>query len=295
MATANASMTGVEVTRPNALRKILVFLLFFVVELIAFAIIPLQGALPRETLLIMQAVVVVLLLGVALWLRRSASGRPYWPVFYAFFVGGLAVLVSTVLSGSLVTLLGANEPPTTPQDAGVANFSQSLLRVVVILVCMAIVGTDWRSLYLQKGRLGLGLAMGIPAFLVMAVIAFIPITKVDWGPRTLLSLWPWILLYIFSNAFSEELLFRGIFLKRYEPFLGKWLALLLTALAFSLSHLTVAYAASTIQFVAVLFPLALAWGWMMQKTDSIWGSVLFHAGGDCVIIFAIYGTLAAPK
>ena len=114
------------------------------------------------------------------------------------------------------------------------------------------------------------------------------------GPGTLLSLWPWILLYILSNAFAEELLYRGVFLKRYEPFLGKWLSLLVTALAFSLSHMQVAYVASTVQFVALLFPFALVWGWMMQKTDSLWGSVLFHAGGDCMIIFAIYASLAMP-
>ncbi len=294
MATVNASRAGLGVAWPSVLRKKLIFLLFFVVESAVFAILPLSGAVPRGSLLIMQAVLLAVLLAVTLWLRRSESGRPYWQVCYAFFVGGLAILVSTVLSGSLVTLLGANEPPITPQDAGIANFSQSLLRVATILTLMAIVRTDWGSIYLHKGRIGLSLAIGIAGFIVLAVIAFLPITSVAWGPSTLLSLWPWILLYILSNAFSEELLFRGIFLKRYEPFLGKWLSLLLTAVVFSLSHMAVAYVASTIQFVALLFPFALVWGWMMQKTDTLWGSALFHAGGDCIIIFGIYASLAAP-
>src|SRR5512140_197858 len=101
MTTAKASMTNVGPAQVGLHNKTLIFLLFFVVESTVFAILPLSGVLPRTLLIIMQAVLLAILLGVTLWLRRSTSGRSYWPVFYAFFVGGLAVLVSTVLSGSL--------------------------------------------------------------------------------------------------------------------------------------------------------------------------------------------------
>jgi membrane protease YdiL (CAAX protease family) len=30
--------------------------------------------------------------------------------------------------------------------------------------------------------------------------------------------------------------------------------------------------------------LALLWGWLMQRSDSLWGSVLIHAGGDVLIL-----------
>jgi membrane protease YdiL (CAAX protease family) len=209
-------------------------------------------------------------------------------VFYAFFVGGLAVLVSTIFSGSLMRLLGASDPPTNPQEVGLANFSQSVLRVVTVLVLMAIVRTDWRSMYLQKGRLGLGLAVGIPGFLVLAALSLLPI-----GVNKLLPLLPWILLYVLSNALAEELIFRGILLKRYEALMGKWLALLLASIVFTLLHFPAGYVVNAILFVVQLFPFALVWGWLMQKTDSIWGSVLFHAGADCIIIFNIYKVLGA--
>jgi membrane protease YdiL (CAAX protease family) len=268
--------------------KTLVFLLFFVAEALAFAIVPLAGFMTGGPLRIMQAILVAILLGVTLWLRRSESGKPYWPVCYAFFVGGMAVLVSTVFSGGLMALLGAGDPPTDPQGAGVAAFSQGFLRVVTILVLMAIVRTEWRSMYLQKGRIGLGLAVGIPGFLVLAAWGLLPI-----GVNKLLALLPWILLYILSNAFGEELMFRGIFLKQYEAFLGKWPALLLTAITFTLLHFQAGYVVNAILFLVQLFPFALVWGWLMQKTDSIWGSVLFHAGADCIIIFSIYRSLGA--
>jgi membrane protease YdiL (CAAX protease family) len=44
------------------------------------------------------------------------------------------------------------------------------------------------------------------------------------------------------------------------------------------------------QFLLILFPLALIWGYLMQKTDSLWGSAIFHAGADCVIIFGIFAS-----
>jgi membrane protease YdiL (CAAX protease family) len=34
----------------------------------------------------------------------------------------------------------------------------------------------------------------------------------------------------------------------------------------------------------VLFLLALAWGYAIQKTGGLLGSVFFHAGGDLLII-----------
>lgn len=288
MTTAKASMTNVGPAQVGLHNKTLIFLLFFVVESMVFAIIPLSGFLPRTPLLIMQAVVVALLLGVTLWLRRSTSGRSYWPVFYAFFVGGMAVLVSTVLSGSLLALFGKPDPPTDPQGVALANFSMSLLRVAVILVLMAIVGTEWGSIYLHKGRLGLGLAIGIPGFLVLAVWGLMPIAAQPDGVNLLLSLLPSILLYILSNAFMEELLFRGIFLKRYEAFLGKGLALWLATLVFTVAHYQAGYVVNSILFLVQLLPFALAWGWLMQKSDGLWGSVLFHAGADCIIIYNIF-------
>lgn len=287
MTTAKASMKNVGLVRPSWLKRPLVFLLFFVVESMVFAIIPLSGFLPRTVLIIMQVVLLAILLVITLWLRRSASGGSYWPVFFAFFVGGLAVLVGKVLSGSLVRLFGATEPPTNPQDVAIAKFSESLLFVAVILVMMAIVGTDWRSLYLQKGRIGLGLAVGIAGFVVLAAIAFLPMIGQTGGVNKLLSLSPWILLFVLANGFTEELLYRGIFLKRYEPFLGKGLSLWLVTIAFTLVHFQAGYVVNAILFLVQLFPLALIWGWLMQKTDSIWGSVLFHAGADCIIFFAI--------
>ena len=39
---------------------------------------------------------------------------------------------------------------------------------------------------------------------------------------------------------------------------------------------------------------ASAGSWMMQQTDTLWGIGAIHAGGNCMIIFAIFASLALP-
>jgi membrane protease YdiL (CAAX protease family) len=89
----------------------------------------------------------------------------------------------------------------------------------------------------------------------------------------------------------EELLYRGLFLKQYEPFLGKGLSNLLTAVIFTLIHLQVTYPSDMVQFLFIALAFGLVWGYMMQKTDNIWGAVLFHAAGNLLVIFAAYARM----
>ena len=60
---------------------------------------------------------------------------------------------------------------------------------------------------------------------------------------------------------------------------------------FTLIHVQVTYVSDVLQFLLIVFPLALVWGYLMQKTDSLWGSALFHAGADCMIILGIYASM----
>jgi membrane protease YdiL (CAAX protease family) len=52
----------------------------------------------------------------------------------------------------------------------------------------------------------------------------------------------------------------------------------------------VTYTRDQLLFLAVVVPLALAWGAIMQKTESIWGSILFHAGMDIPVFLSIFST-----
>jgi membrane protease YdiL (CAAX protease family) len=101
-------------------------------------------------------------------------------------------------------------------------------------------------------------------------------------------------MFVVSNAFMEELLFRGLFLGRYEPLIGKWLAILSTALAFTLAHMQITYAPNLWSFLLVTLGFSIAWAWLMQKTGNLWGSVLFHAGdADLLIILPVFSSFGA--
>lgn len=265
------------------------FLVCLVLQAMVFAILPMSARVPVNALLYWQAGLSVLLLLASLGLRGSETGRKYWRLTYALFVAAAAVLLSTLFSGGFVDWVGVT--PASPQWVAVAKLSESLWRVVPILVLMAMISTDPGSIYLGKGRLGLGLGVGIAAFVVFAGVAFMPLAGKGEMVGKLLPLTPWILVFVLSNGFMEELLFRGVFLKRYEPFLGKGLANLLTAVVFTLAHVQVTYVADVLQFLVIVFPLALLWGYLMQKSDSLWGSALFHAGADCMIVFGIFASM----
>jgi membrane protease YdiL (CAAX protease family) len=93
---------------------------------------------------------------------------------------------------------------------------------------------------------------------------------------------------VLANGAQEELLFRGLFLRKLEPFFGKFLSNCLIALVFTVLHKGSTYTSSEYIFLAILTPIALVWGYVMQKTDSVWGSILFHAGMDIPIFLGIF-------
>jgi membrane protease YdiL (CAAX protease family) len=283
-------MNGTDPSSSGWLRKSSVFLLFFLVETMVFAIITLSPYLSQTALLGFHTGLTAALLVIALLLRRSARGRRYWPAVYAFFVAGAAVLISSLFSDDLLRLFG--QTVTTPQGIAVAKFSESILRVIPILVLMPIMGFDWRSMYLKIGKVRLWLPIALAALIVFPALAYFSLSNSQAGVLDkLLPLWPWILLFVLSNGFMEELLYRGLFLQKYEPFLGKGLSIILTAIVFALMHTQVTYAAQMIQFLVIVLVLSLIWGILIQKSDSLWGAVLFHAAGDCLVIFAAYASM----
>ena len=282
-----ATAAGTGTSSPAGVGKGVFFIACLVVESLVFAILPLSSRLPVGSLLYVHAGITASLLVAAVLASRSDAWRLYWPLLYAFFAGGTAVLLSTLFGERLLEAL----PVVSVSAAWIAlaKLSEGLWRVAAILLLMAAAGIDLRSLYLAKGRLGLGLTIGLAGFAVCAALAFLPVLGQPGGWNKLVSLAPWILTFVLANGFAEELLFRGLFLKRYQAFLGKGLSNLLAALTFTLLHLQVTYVSEVAVFLLVLFPLALLWGWLMQKTGSLWGSVLLHAGADCLLVFGIFG------
>ena len=226
------------------------------------------------------------------WVARGEHRiSPYRPVFFAYFAAVLGPSLGFFFGDWGLRLFCLTIH--IPAGIAVTKFSQALLTVIGILAIARLGGENLASLYIRKGRLILGLSVGLIAFATCAVLAFQQPAIKGLGMAKLAPMMPWILLFVASNALMEELVFRGLFLGRYEPLVGKWLAILSTALAFALAYMQVSYAPDIVGFIAVTLVLAVAWGWLMHKTGSLWGSALFHAGADLLIILPIFRTLGA--
>ena len=229
----------------------------------------------------------------ALWWAARDEGQlsRFRPVFFAYFTAVLGLSLGFFFADRALKLFGLTTQ--TPVGIAMAKFLQASLIVIGILAVARLCGEDLASLYIRKGRLLLRLSVGLITAAACLVLTLLQPAVRALGTARLISLAPWILLFVVSNAFMEELLFRGLFLGRYEPLMGKWLAILSTGLAFTLAHMQVTYAPNLWAFLLITFGFSIAWGWLMQKSGSLWGPVLFHAGADFLIILPIFSSLGA--
>ena len=78
---------------------------------------------------------------------------------------------------------------------------------------------------------------------------------------------------------TEEIFFRGFIFAGLAPRLGVWRAMLVSALVFSLFHLSLGL------LVPVLITGFLL-AWLYRQTGSIWPSILAHAGQNTLAVLA---------
>jgi uncharacterized protein len=283
--------------RMGRLERAGLFVLILAVSLFVFVVLShFRPLLPKGADLPARIVAAAVLLAATLIARRVERFRRYWKVCLALFVGVVSISVDyhLLLGQRLGALAGID--PHTPAGWAVDKAGGALTVAAIVVAVTLLSGGNAASLYLGKGRrLGLGLAVGGATFVLAAATA-IPLAGFMFEGRNLslarvLPWTPWILVFVLSNAFGEELLFRGLFLGRLEPLLGRFPANLIAALPFILMHYGVPYTAQQALFLGVLLPLALVWGWLAQKTGSIWGSVLFHAGMDVSVMVGVFSRL----
>ncbi len=234
----------------------------------------------------------VILLAASLLARRSSRLEKYWRLLFAFFIMALVVSLDLVIGNYLVLYLGVTG--STPLSAALQKLNEFVLVAALVIPFTLASGGNLGSLYIQKGNLKLGLAIGLVAF-ALAAAGSIPMAGLfnaqDLNVARIVPWIPWLLILVLSNAALEELWFRGLFLRKLDPFFGKFISNFLIAFVFTLMHGTVTYTVNNYFFLAILFPLALAWGYITQKTDSLWGSILFHAGMDIPIFLGIFSAM----
>ncbi len=222
--------------------------------------------------------------------RRKTNLDKYFSVLLAFFIASLVSLFEYLLyaNQSLLTWVSASR-----MDLFVLfKVLSTLLVVIPIVLLTKSTRQTMASLYLAKGKLKLGLTIGIVLFLFFLATS-IWAANLLYGGKGLsfdkVVAWaPWIFVFVFSNGIKEELQFRGLFQKKYEAFLGVGTSNLLQTIPFALAHLGETYSPVIVVFFFMVFLLGLAFGAIAQKTNSLIGSILFHAGTDIPVILGIF-------
>lgn len=245
---------------------------------------------PTNNNLMYLASLSALFLVSALLLKRIKPLEKYWQAIFAFFVACCALLFSTFMARFTDRALSALDLTTSaPQGIAIAKLYEMVMIVVPIIVLTRLSGADLGSLYLKRGNWRWSLGIGTLVLLNFATSALLffatRYTTVDRLGVAVL----WGLVFSFANSFMEELWLRGIFLKRFEPLLGFGGTVLLTSVVFSLMHVGAVYLTpAAIPFLlAYALTLGLACGYMMMKTDNIWGGTLIHAAADLFGFVAI--------
>ncbi len=269
----------------------MVAVLFAAIGLVAIAVFtPWNPPLPRVPDYLGRQALVALLSIVMLAVQRNSRVGVYGRVAAGLLILAVAVLLDWVFSRFLIDSLGMTGDRLS--GAALLKLHDCAIIAAVVIVGARISGDSLGSLYIQKGRLRQGLTTGLIAFAV-CVAGAVPMARLMFNGRNLtlsqIVPWiPWILLFVLANATLEELLFRGLFLRRLEPFYGKFGANLLIAVVFTALHGAVTYTPDRVLFLAIVFPLALVWGHITQKTEGLWGSILFHAGTDIPIVLGLF-------
>jgi len=95
-----------------------------------------------------------------------------------------------------------------------------------------------------------------------------------------------ILLVGLAVPFAEELFFRGVLYRWMRSRWGFWTGLLASSLVFGLLHVDLSLAGAT-------FIMGLALGWIYERSQSLWPSILIHTFNNTIELVLLYTIIAS--
>jgi membrane protease YdiL (CAAX protease family) len=248
------------------------------------------STVPSEVVLVYSIVLSLIFLAISVFLHSRDSLKNYWQILFSFFIASLALFFDILV----------NIPADTMNGILLDMLVSASIVVSIIVLLTKISGNSLGSIFLKKGNIKLGIIFGLIGFFIFAITS-IPAAEYMFQGQNLnldkvIAWLPWIIPIVLLNGVREELLYRGLFLKRYEVKLGPKTSNLLQAIIFSLSHSVAgvglnSYTPFIWALVIFTFALGLAWGYIMQRTNSIMGSVLFHAGTDIPVFLGVFSNI----
>jgi membrane protease YdiL (CAAX protease family) len=293
--TVNTNLVGKESTRSTWLQRLGLFILFLVCEAAFFIF----GSyyfevFPTNKNLTYNLAVSAVFLAAALWFRYDKRLNQYWLVAFAFFIASTAYPISAIFDDWIrATLSWFAVTTDTSKGIAIEKICEMLLKTVPILVLVKLSGADMGSVFIKRGNLKLGLGIGALVFLFLGTATFMFAVERFTSVDALIAAVVWGLVFSFVNGFMEELWLRGIFLKRFASLIGINGAVWVTSIIFASGHSFAFYFdpfALTFYMVNTL-ALGLGCGYLMMKSDNIWGATVIHAASDFFLFVAVLASV----
>lgn len=279
-------------TNNKSIKNGLLFILFTGVSFLAFNIGGYNNFIPFELRIIVRIIVAsILFLSTIILYKTERSWNKYWKISYALLISSIGLVLAGFFGNWHTLIPGLST--STVEGVSIAKVAEVIPIVATILIGIWLVERDFTPVFLRGGDLKKTFKIG----LIVSPVALIPFFALGGlglsvGLDMIVAWLPWMCLFGFSNAFMEELMVRGLFLKKYNAIFGKNTSLLLTSVIFALLHQAIIEYTDPVTFTIFLlitFLLGISWGYVMQKSDSIWGAVLAHAIADILFIITVFG------
>ncbi|HEY5731319.1 MAG TPA: CPBP family intramembrane glutamic endopeptidase [Anaerolineales bacterium] len=289
--TASTNLIDKEVLQTTWLQRLGLFIVFLFCETAIFIFGSYYfDVFPTNKNLTFNLIVSAVFLTTSLWFKYDKHLNRYWRIAFVFFIASVAYPFSAIFDGWIrATLSWFAATTDTSKGLAIEKVCEMLLKTVPILVLVKLSGADFGSVFIKRGNLKLGLGIGALVFFFLGTATFMFAVQRFTSVDTLVAAVVWGLVFSFANSFMEELWLRGIFLKRFEPMLGLNGSVWLTSIIFASIHSFAFYFMPTaIPFFFInTLALGLACGYLIMKSDSLWGAVVIHAASDFFLFVAV--------
>jgi len=289
--TATTNLIRKETTQPNWLQRLGLFIVFLICEATIFIFGSYYfDVFPTNKNLTYNLAISAVFLIATLWFRYDKRLNKHWQIPLVFFAASIAYPFSAIFDGWIRAVLNWFAVTTdTSKGIAIEKVCEMLLKTIPILVLVKLSGADFGSVFIKRGNLKLGMGIGWLVFFFLATASFMFAAQRFTSVDTLITAVVWGLVFSFVNSFMEELWLRGIFLKRFEPMLGLNGSVWLTSIIFAFLHgFAFYFEPLALSFFTInTLALGLACGYLMMKSDSIWGAVIIHAASDFFLFLAV--------
>ncbi len=243
------------------------------------------------TLFMRSAVAGILVLSTLILCKTRGKGNIFCRLSFSFLFASVGLLLAWFFGKWYQLIPGLSID--TVEGIAIAKVAEVIPIVFAILVGTWLIERSYTPVFLTGGESKRSVKLGI----LLSPVALIPFFAMGGlglsaDIMTIVGWLPWMCVFGLSNGFMEELMIRGLFLKKYDSLFGQRQSLVLTSVIFAFFHQAVLQYTDIVTFIAFLmvtFLLGLVWGYIMQKSDSIWGAVIAHAIADILLLITVFG------